>query len=104
MIRNERIASRVDDGVLFIKEQPRVILHKGAQKTAKKVCAYYKVYSSQKEASRALKKNDNYVGICIRLGKYKNDIFTISDEFYDFVINNNIENITKKMYVLFDRM
>jgi 5-methylcytosine-specific restriction endonuclease McrA len=104
MMRNERIATRVDDGVLIIKERPRVILHKGTQKSAKKVCVYCKVYSNQKDASRAIKKNDNYVSNCIRLGRYSNDMFTISDEFYDFAIKNNLENITKKMYILFDRM
>lgn len=108
MVRNERIAKRVDDGVLIVKDCPRVILRRGAGKT-KKVCVYGKVYESQLAASRIVKNvKDNTKNLdvrdCIRDGRYPDDIFIITNEFYDFVIQNNIENITKKMYVLFDRM
>jgi hypothetical protein len=109
--RNERIANRVDSGVLKIREYGRVIVHRGMNKSSKKVCVYGKVFVSQNDASRALKKDethlsqsDNYVGDCIHHGRHSDDIFEISDDFYDFVISNNLENITKKMYVLFGRM
>jgi hypothetical protein len=104
MARNERIATRVNDGDLVIENLPKVILHKGIPKTSKKICANGKVYESQIEASRVLEKSDEYVRACIRDGRYSDDIFLISDEFYDFAISNNLENITKKMYVLFARM
>jgi hypothetical protein len=104
MARNERIAIRVDDGDLVIEDHSKAILHKGTNKSSKRVCAYGKIYESQYEASRALVKSDNHVCECIRRDKYSEDIFEITDEFYDFAICNNLENITKKMYVLFDRM
>jgi hypothetical protein len=109
MSRNERIAKRVGDGILIIQDRPRVTLHKGIQKSSKKVCVYGKVYESQNDASRIVKNvNDTTKNLdvrdCIRNGRYPDDIFRISDEFYDFATKNNLENITKKMYVLFDRM
>ena len=36
--------------------------------------------------------------------KYVDDIFEISEDFYEFAIINKLENITKKMYMLFERM
>ena len=109
MMRNERIAKRVDDGVLVIIDCPRVIIHRDMKKSSKKVCVYGKVYKSQNDASRIVKNvNDTTKNLdvrdCIRYGRYPYDIFNITDEFYDFVIKNNIENITKKMYILFGRM
>jgi hypothetical protein len=109
MVRNERIAKRVDDGILIIKDCPREIIHRGTNKSSKKVCVYGKVYESQNDASRSVKNvNDTTKNLdvrdCIRDGRYPDDIFRVSDEFYNFVIKNNIENITKKMYVLFYRM
>ena len=102
--RNERIAKRVDNGVLIVNECVKVPLHKGTQKTSKKVCAYGKVYESQCDASRALGKNDRYICNCIHNGRHSNDIFDITDYFYDFSVENKLENITKKMYILFFRM
>lgn len=52
-------------------------------RSTKKVCAYGKVYASQNEASRALGKIDNYVCECIKYGRHSNEIFEISDEFYE---------------------
>jgi hypothetical protein len=83
MKRNERIADRVDAGELLIYDcsNSNIILHKGINKTSKKVCAYGKVYASKIEASRALGKNDTYVTRCIRDGRHSNDIFEITDEY-----------------------
>ena len=104
MARNEKISKRVDNGDLAIDEREHVILHKGTQKSSKKVCAYDKVYASQIEASRALKKSDNYISDCIYDGRYPKDIFYVSDDFYDFVVSNKLKNINKKMYMLFTRL
>lgn len=78
MRRNERISERVDTGGLVIEDREKVILHKGICKTSKKVSAYGKVYTSFKEASRALGKGDDYVRDCIRNGRYKDEIFIVS--------------------------
>lgn len=78
--RNVRIANRVDMGELVIDDGIKAMLHQGVQKSAKKVCAYGKVYTSQNEASRALGKGATYVGNCIRNGWHSNDIFEISDD------------------------
>lgn len=102
--RNERIARRVDDGDIVIEDRSRMILHIGTPKSSKRVCAYGKVYESQIDATRALKKGDNYVCQCILDRRYPEDIFYVNDDFYDFVVSNKLENITKKMYLLFDRM
>ena len=77
MARNERIANRVDAGELVITSGPKVTLHKGVQKTSKKVCAYGIVYTSKREASRAIGKGHSYVTNCIRDGTHSNDIFVI---------------------------
>ncbi len=104
MKRNERIADRVDAGELIITECDKVILHNGANKISYKVCVYGNVYESQRKASFALEKYGNYIFLCIQSGRYSNDIFEITDEFYNFAITNKLENITKKMYLLFNRM
>ena len=75
--RNERIANRVDNGVLVITDCEKTTLHKGTQNTSKKVCVYGKVYTSHQEASRALGKSKSYVGMCIRDGRYSDDIFEV---------------------------
>jgi len=46
----------------------------------------------------------SYVSRCITDEKHTDNIFVVTKEFYDFAIENNLENITKKMYMLFDRM
>ena len=104
MERNERIATRVTSGELVITNSDKVILHRGTHKSSKKVCVYGKVYQNQSEASRALGKGGNYVCQCIRDVRHSDEIFEISDEFYDFLINTRLENITKTMYLLFNRM
>ena len=82
MKRNERIANRVDTGVVVINVCPKVILHNGSRKTSRKVCAYGKIYASKIEASIALGKADNYVCVCIKLGRHSRDIFEIDDDSY----------------------
>jgi hypothetical protein len=42
--------------------------------------------------------------VSVRDGRYFDDIFEISKEFYDFAVETKLENITKKMYILFNRM
>lgn len=102
--RNERIANRVTTGELVIKNYYKAIIHKRSNKTSKKVCAYGKVYPSKSEASRELGKDYTYVRICIRLCRFPDDIFEVDDDFYEYCKQNNIINITKKMYALFGRM
>jgi 5-methylcytosine-specific restriction endonuclease McrA len=75
--RNEKISTRVDTGELVIESCHQVILHKGTHKSSIKVCAYGNIYDSKRDASRALGKNDTYVGKCIKNGWHSNDIFEI---------------------------
>ena len=104
MKRNERIAIRVDTGVLVIDDYDRMILHQGVKRSSKKVCAYGHVYESKHEASRALGKSRSYVNRCINNNLHAEYIFEITNVFYDFSITNKLENITRKMYILFERM
>lgn len=101
MERNERIATRVNDGILIIQDYPQVILHQGTNNKSKKVCAYGNVYASQSEVARALDTCYSYVCECFRNGRYPDDIFEITDEFYEFAVMNNLKNITKKMYMYY---
>jgi hypothetical protein len=78
--------------------------NKGTQKSSKKICVYGRIYSSMANASRYNNLKDHCIKNFLRLGNPPDDIFIISDEFYDFAIENKFENITKKMYLLFNRM
>lgn len=78
MKRNGRIADRVDAGELAIEECEKITLRKSECKTSKRVCAYGNVYTSHKEASRALGKNPSYVGDCIRHKRHSEHIFEIN--------------------------
>ena len=100
--RNERIAQRMDAGELVIGDYEKVILHKG-KKPFKTVCANGKVYETQRAASKALKKCEKTFRKRIIDGKDP-DIFAVTKEFYDFAIKNNLENITKNMFVAFDHI
>jgi len=79
--RNERIASRVDDGELAANNCDKVILHIGNNKTSKVVSVYGNVYASKAEASRVLGKNSTYVHECIRDGMHSDYIFEITGEY-----------------------
>ena len=81
--RNKRIADRVDSGELVVDNREKVFLHKGTQKSSKKVYAHGKIYVSKIDASRALEKSDCYVSKCIKYGWHSDDIFEITDEFYE---------------------
>jgi 5-methylcytosine-specific restriction endonuclease McrA len=98
--RNNKIVVRVDTGDLVIVNDEKVILHNGMQKTSKKVCTYGNVYDNQSKASRALGKNIAYVGKCIRYGRYPNDIFEITDDFYEEY--KDCCEITRSMFIAFD--
>jgi hypothetical protein len=104
LARNERIAQRMDAGELVIGNHEKVILHNGKSPSSTTVCAHGKVYESNRVASNALVKAPNYVSRCIADKRHTDNIFVVTKEFYDFAIKNNLENITKKMYILFDRM
>lgn len=80
MVRNTKIVNRVKIGKLIIEDCPKAVLRKGCINTAKKVCAYGKVYDSKADASRALGKSDTYVYRCIKNGIHSNDIFEITEE------------------------
>ncbi len=99
--RNERIAVRVDIGELVIENSEKVILHRGKNKTSRKVCAYGDVYASKTGASRALLKSNRYIGICIENDTNIDDIFEITDEFYE-EYNGSDLYITKNMFIAFD--
>lgn len=101
MIRNKRIADRIDNGDIINEVFLKSVLHQGVRKSSKKVCAYGRVYENYSEASRALEKSDRYVGMCIRDGRHPDDIFVISDEFYKFVVDNKVDINIKEMYTLF---
>ena len=98
--RNERITNRLLAGELIITDRKQTILHRGIQKSSKKVCAYGNMYVSKAKASRALGNNDNYVGNCIRNKRYLDDIFEISDEFYEMY--KDCCEITRSMFIAFD--
>ena len=102
--RNMRIVERLRNGYfdftdLYIKI-PRNILHKGKCPYMKKVCAYGKLYESQSDASRSMKKSDNYVISCIKNNRHSKDIFNVSDKFYE--IYKDCEDITLGMFIGFD--
>jgi hypothetical protein len=81
--RNKMIADRINNGELVIDGCDKVIIHKGFSKKSKKVYAYGRVYASKQDASRALGKDDSHVCKCIKQGRQTDDIFEISDEFYE---------------------
>lgn len=103
--RNKKIAERLNNGYFNLEELakkvPKTILHKGSSPDSKKVCAYGKVYKNKSEASRAIGKTYTYVSICIRDGKYMDEIFDISGEFYDEYKDADMY-ITKTMYIGFE--
>ena len=78
-----------------------MILHKGTNKTSKKVCAFGNMYVSRREASRTLGKGGNYVCECINKRIHPDDIFDISEEFYDEYKDVDMY-ITKTMYIGFE--
>lgn len=100
--RNERIARRLKNGKITLFGFDTSLLTRGT--VAKKVCAYGKVYSSHGRASQAIGKADKYVSNCLHNLWHPDNIFSISDDFYEFAIKTKLENITKKMYILFYRM
>jgi len=102
--RNVRISDRVDTGELDVNVCDEVILNCGIKKSSKKVCVYGNVYKSARKASRAIECSNNYICQCVDKDWQTDDIFEITEEFYDFAIDNKLENITRRMYVLFDRM
>ena len=100
--RNERIARRLKNGEITLFGFYTYLLSRGT--SAKKVCAYGKVYSSHGGASHAIGKSAKYVNNCLHDERNTDNIFSISEDFYDFSIKTKLENITKKMYILFYRM
>lgn len=101
MIRNERIARRMINGELDVMKYNKVILHTGiVNKMSKKVCVYGNIYDSKSKASRALNKSISYIYRCIKDNIYPNDIFEITDTFYEEY--KDYENITKNMFIAFE--
>jgi len=100
-VRNDRIAQRMDDGELVIGDRKKVILHQGTHPSSMTVCTRGKVYETQGAAAKAIKTSQSYVSRYISNGK-EPEIFAVTKEFYDFAIENNLENITKNMFVAFD--
>ena len=98
--RNEQIAERVDSGYLFVDTRPPKTIHIGNNPRSKKVCVYGKIYENKREASRVIGKTNCYVSGCIIYGRHPDDIFEISDQFYEEYKDS--ENITKTMFIGFD--
>jgi len=101
LTRDGRISDRIENGDLIFINCDKVLRSKGVQSSSKKVCVYGNVYESQIDASR---KTGIDVRDCIRRKKQPDSIFDITNDFYKFMIENKFENITKKMYLLFNRM
>ena len=101
IMRNERIARRVDDGELVIEDCDKLILHKGTHSSSKKVCTHGKLYASMYIASCINDKSGVYVSKCIRNENQTDDIFEISDEFYEEYKYSNMY-ITKNMFIAFE--
>ena len=99
--RNERIAIRMKNKELVLGDYKKVFRNKGKCSRTKKVCANGLLYSSQLEASRELGKYDKYVSKCILNGIEPNNIFTVSNEFYNKYIN--YDNITLEMFIEFEK-
>jgi hypothetical protein len=104
--RNKKIVERLESGCFDLEKLtekvPKTILHKGSSPSSKKVCAYGKVYKNRSDASKALgKAYTSYVSICVREGRQPDDIFNISNEFYDEYIDSDIY-ITKQMCIGFE--
>jgi hypothetical protein len=102
-LRNDNIAKRIECCDIVVKSSAKKLRDYGANNKTRKVCVYGNVYNTQFIASLAIGKNATYVSRCISDGRYPNDIFNISEEFYDFMVEYKFINITKKMYTLFDR-
>ena len=98
--RNERIVERLNNGYIDIIDCSMSVIHQGFRVLSKRVCVYGKVYHNQSDASRKNCKRDNYVRWCIKNERYSDDIFEISDEFYEEYKES--ENITKTMFIGFD--
>lgn len=97
--RNERIADRVDAGDFVVENCPKMTMHNGTHKLSKKVCAHGKVYETKAEASRSLGKQISYVSKCIIRGAHSDDIFEISEDFYEKYKNFG-DVVTKLMFTL----
>ena len=102
--RNEKIANRLENGDIILSGSQSLLRNLGTRPNAKKVCAHGKIYINKTKASQTLKNNGWYVYSSLTRGKHAEEIFYISDEFYKFAKESNLENITMKMYVLFNRM
>jgi 5-methylcytosine-specific restriction endonuclease McrA len=103
--RNKKIAERLKNDHFDLKEFTNKVskskIHKGISLNSKKVCAYGRVYENRAEASRDLgKAYTSYVSICIRDCIHLDDIFDISEEFYNEYKDSELY-ITKTMYVSF---
>jgi hypothetical protein len=71
--------------------------------TAKPVVAFGIPYTTGQLAAEALREehkqnNNKFISFWISHGRYPNDVFKITPEFYDYVVDNKITNITKQMY------
>lgn len=102
--RNENISKRLENGNNVLSGFQPLLRNLGIRPNAKKVCAHGKIYINKTKASQALKNNEWYVSSSLTRGKHAEEIFYISDEFYKFAEETTLENITMKMYILFDRM
>ena len=99
--RNKRIADRLVSNELVIGDCEKTILHNGVSKTSKKVCVHGNVYPSMTDASNAIDKNWWYVSNIIKSSEHVNNIFEITDEFYEEYKDSDLY-ITKDMFTSFE--
>ena len=100
-IRNDKIAKRMKSGEVDITKSDKNIRNMGKNPASKKVCVRGRLYQSCVEASREIGMGEAYVGLCIRDGRYPDDIFIVTDEFYKEYKNSDLY-ITKNMFICFE--
>jgi len=76
---------------------------------AKPVVAFGKAYTTGQIAADTLRetykqKSKQFIVEWISHGRYPNDVFKITPEFYDYVIDNNITDISKSFYQQWTQM
>jgi hypothetical protein len=71
---------------------------------SKPVCVLGKVYPGDKDAGDALRKQHisknkgNFISNWFRSQKHSEYTFRVSKAFYDYAVENNLENITRELY------
>ena len=99
--RNKKIAERMKSEDILINGCDKVLRNKGIKPNYKRVCVRGKLYSNMMNASVVLGNGPTYVHCCVQSGRYPDDIFIVTDEFYKEYKNNDLY-ITKNMFIGFE--